>query len=257
MSDAVVSTSREGSIATILMNRPQALNALSPGVLARLSDAVQEVAQDDDVQGIIVTGAGRAFVAGADIEHLRSLDRAGGQVFAEAGQRAFDGIESLPKPVVAAVNGFALGGGCELAMACHVRVASTTARFGQPEVKLGLIPGFGGTQRLPRLIGRGLATDLTISARMIDATEALRIGLVSEVVKPDQLLARAREVLEVILANGPAAVAGSLQVIRDGMDTDQASGLALEAGHFARLCGTDEMLEGTSAFLEKREAKFR
>ena len=149
MSDAEVAVSREGAVATILMNRPKALNALSASVLTQLDKVVRDIEADEAIHGVIITGAGRAFVAGADIEHLNSLDRAGGQLFAEAGQRTFDRIEALPKPVIAAVNGFALGGGCELAMACHVRIASTAARFGQPEVKLGLVPGFGGTQRLP------------------------------------------------------------------------------------------------------------
>ena len=202
-----------------------------------------------------MTGAGRAFVAGADIEEIVGLDPAQGLHFCERGQAVFSRMERLCKPVVAAVNGFALGGGCELAMACHIRVASNRARFGQPEVKLGVLPGFGGTQRLPRLVGRGVATQLILSGEMIDADEALRIGLVNEVVEPDALLERARSVLEQCLANGPRALAASLIAIRDGLDLPLEEALKVEANLFASTCATPEMLEGTRAFLEKREPK--
>jgi enoyl-CoA hydratase len=259
VADAVaqVESKVEDHVATITLNRPDALNALSSSLLDDLDSAVARLDEDPDVHGAIVTGAGRAFVAGADIEEIHALDRASGSAFALRGQGVFTRIERLDKPVIAAVNGFALGGGCELAMACHVRIASTRARFGQPEVKLGILPGFGGTQRLPRIVGRGLATEITLSGRMVDAEEALRIGLVNQVVEPDDLQARAREVLGTILANGPRAVAASLVAIREGLDMTLDEGLALEAKLFAECCGSDEMKEGTRAFLDKREPSFR
>ncbi len=244
-------------VATVRLNRPDTLNSLSSSVLDELDQVVQRVAVDDDVHGAIVTGEGRAFVAGADIEEISALDGETGLAFARKGQAVFTRIEKLAVPVVAAVNGFALGGGCELAMACHLRIASSKARFGQPEVKLGILPGFGGTQRLPRIVGRGIATDLILSGRIIRADEALRIGLVSEVVEPDALLARARELLETILANGPAALSASLIAIRDGLDLALDEGLALEAKLFAEACSRPEMVEGTRAFLDKRDPAFR
>ncbi len=255
MSDVELSVDR--GIATILLNRPESLNALSSGVLSELDAVIAQIEKSDEIAGVIVTGAGRAFVAGADIEEISSLDPTAGLRFAERGQAVFSRIERLDKPVVAAVNGFALGGGCELAMACHIRVASTKARFGQPEVKLGILPGFGGTQRLPRLVGRGLATQLILSGEMIAADEALRTGLVNEVVEPDALLERARAVLEQCLANGPRAVAASLTAIRNGLDLSLEDGLKVEAKLFSAACGTAEMREGTSAFLEKRDPDFK
>ncbi len=253
---AQVELEAESRIATITLNRPDALNSLSSSVLGELDDAVGSVESDAAVHAVIVTGAGRAFVAGADIEEISGLDAQTGLAFARRGQAVFSRIERLEKPVVAAVNGFALGGGCELAMACHMRIASSRAKFGQPEVKLGILPGFGGTQRLPRLVGRGVATQLILSGDIIRAEHALRIGLVNEVVEPDELLPRARTVLEGILAMGPGAVAASLVAIRDGLDPSLADGLELEARLFARACGTPEMKEGTAAFLEKRDPRF-
>ncbi len=246
----------DGGIATVLLNRPESLNALSSQVLDELDSAVSRIEESHEIAGVLVTGAGRAFVAGADIEEIAGLDPAQGLNFCERGQAVFSRLERLPKPVVAAVNGFALGGGCELAMACHIRVASKHARFGQPEVKLGVLPGFGGTQRLPRLVGRGVATQLILSGEMIDADRALRIGLVNEVVEPDALLERARSVLEQCLANGPRALAASLIAIRDGLDLPLEEALKVEASLFASTCGTPEMLEGTRAFLEKREPRY-
>jgi len=218
---------------------------------------VGRIESDAAIHGAIVTGAGRAFVAGADISEIAKLDRSSGLDFARRGQGVFSRIEALPKPVVAAVNGFALGGGCEVAMACHVRVASTRARFGQPEVKLGIIPGFGGTQRLPRLVGRGTAAKLILSGRPISAEEALRIGLVDEVAEPEALLERCEALLKEILANGPGALAAALAAIRGGSDLPLDDALELEAELFAELCSRDEMKEGTSAFLEKRDPAFR
>ncbi len=253
---AEVELSRDGVVATLRINRPDALNALSVSVLAGLDDAVGEIESSQEIRAAIVTGEGRAFVAGADIEQIARLDPESGRAFAARGQQVFNRIERLEKPVVAAVNGFALGGGCELAMACHMRIASSRARFGQPEVKLGILPGFGGTQRLPRLVGRGVATQLILSGEMIGAELALRIGLVNEVVEPDALLDRARELLAQILANGPRAVAASLAAIRVGLDMPLDDALGVEARLFSELCATDEMREGTTAFLEKRDPKF-
>jgi enoyl-CoA hydratase len=244
-------------IATILVNRPESLNALSSAVLDGLNDALARCEREPQIRGVIVTGAGRSFVAGADIAEIAKLDGVSGLAFARKGQGVFSRIERLPKPVVAAVNGFALGGGCELALACHVRFASSKARFGQPEVKLGAIPGFGGTQRLARLVGRGNASALILHGGPIGADEALRIGLVSAVLEPDALLAHCRRWLVETLANGPEALAAALRAIREGLDVaDLESALEIEARLFAAACGTPEMNEGTSAFLEKREPKF-
>jgi enoyl-CoA hydratase len=246
----------EDRVATLTLNSPDTLNALSSAMLQALDAAVADVEADRALRGVLITGAGRAFCAGADIEEISGLDRTSGYAFARRGQGVFSRIENLDVPVVAAVNGFALGGGCELALACHVRVASSRARFGQPEVKLGILPGFGGTQRLSRLVGRGVATELILSGRIIKAEDALRIGLVEEVVEPDALLARGREVLGSTFANGPGAIAASLRAIREGLDLDLAAALEREAELFAEACGTPEKGEGTRAFLEKREPKF-
>jgi enoyl-CoA hydratase len=243
-------------IATVQINRPEALNSLSSAVLDELDRVLDRVESSDEAAGVLVTGAGRSFVAGADIEEIAALDPEQGLAFARKGQRVFTRIENLPKPVVAAVNGFALGGGCELAMACHIRIAASSARFGQPEVKLGILPGFGGSQRLPRLVGRGIAAEIILSGRMVRADEALRIGLVNAVVEPDALLAEAKSCLATILKNGPRAVAASLAALRDGLDLPLADALEVEARLFSSVCGTPEMREGTRAFLEKREPKF-
>jgi enoyl-CoA hydratase len=246
----------EDGIATVLLNRPDTLNALSSSLLGALDGVVGEIEAARDLRGMIVTGAGRAFCAGADIEEISKLDGQSGLAFARRGQGVFSRIEKLLIPVVAALNGFALGGGCELAMACHIRVASNRARFGQPEVKLGILPGFGGTQRLPRLVGRGAATELILSGRIIKAEEALQVGLIHEITEPDALLGRCREILKSTFANGPSAIAASLQAIRDGLDLDLDAALELEAQLFAQTCATPEKAEGTRAFLEKREPKF-
>lgn len=253
---AQVEMSVDGGIATLVVNRPEVLNSLSMSLVRDLDATLGRIESDGSIRALIVTGAGRAFVAGADIEEISKLDGESGLEFARRGQAAFSRLEALDKPVLAAVNGFALGGGCELAMACHMRIASNKARFGQPEVKLGILPGFGGTQRLPRLVGRGVATQLILSGEMIGAEAALRIGLVNEVVEPDALLDRARAILEGILKMGPRAVAASLASIRDGLDQDLDDALETEARIFSGVCGTDEMREGTSAFLEKRDPKF-
>jgi len=253
---ADVELSVEAGIATVLLNRPDAMNALSSKVLDQLDAAVTRLEREPEIRAALITGAGRAFIAGADIEEIARLNPETGLAFARQGQGIFARIEQLEKPVVAAVNGFALGGGCELAMACHMRIASKKAKFGQPEVKLGILPGFGGTQRLPRLVGRGIASQLLLTGAIIPAEEALRIGLVNEVVEPDALLDRARALLEEILANGPRALGACLAAVREGLETTQSAGVEVEAKLFSAACGTNEMREGTQAFLEKRPPKF-
>jgi enoyl-CoA hydratase len=253
---ALVEVAVEDGIALITLNRPEALNSLSQALLGELSNAANRVGREPEIRAAIVTGAGRAFAAGADIEEIAKLDRESGVAFARRGQAVFAQLERLEKPVVAAVNGFALGGGCELAMACHLRIASSKAKFGQPEVKLGILPGFGGTQRLPRLVGRGKAIELTLHGGHVSAEEALRIGLVNEVVEPEALLPRARKWIAEALANGPRALAASLRAIRDGLDRPLDAAIELEAQIFGELCGTPEMKEGTAAFLQKRAPKF-
>ena len=244
-------------VATVTLNRPDKLNALTDAVVAELDQAVDAIRTRTDIGGAIITGAGpKAFVAGADIGELSTQGPLDGRARALRGQAVFRKIETCGKPVLAAVNGFALGGGCELAMACHLRVASTTATFGQPEVRLGICPGYGGTQRLPRLVGRGRALELILSARVIDADEALRIGLVNRVVPPDALLADAASLLRDILAMGPRAVALSIEAVDRGLETSLEEGLLLEADAFGLLSATEDMREGMRAFLEKRPAQF-
>jgi enoyl-CoA hydratase len=245
-------------IATITVNRPDKLNALNDETMVELGRAIDQVRQDRSVAGAVVTGAGRSFVAGADISELRS--KTGPQIYAlaRAGQDVFRRFETSPKPVIAAVNGFALGGGCELAMACHVRIAAESAKFGQPEVKLGITPGYGGTQRLTRLVGRGRALQLLLTGEMIDAGEAFRIGLVNRVVPTgEQAVEAARAMLGQMLANGPLALAQCIEVVTRGADISMEEALALEASAFAMLAATEDMREGTSAFLEKRAPAFR
>ena len=244
-------------IATITVNRPDKLNALNDATIAELGRAIDEARARDDVGGIILTGAGRAFVAGADISELSSQSSLEGQERARRGQVVFSRFESSPKPTIAAVNGFALGGGCELAMACHMRLASEHAKFGQPEVKLGIVPGYGGTQRLPRLVGKGRALQLLLTGEMIDANEALRIGLVNGVHPAGELLERATGLLRAMLAQGPLAVALTIEAVNRGHDMSLDDGLAFEAQAFGVLSGTADMREGMSAFLEKRAAAFR
>jgi len=245
-------------IAFITVNRPDKLNALNDAVLEELSLAADEIALRDDIAGAILTGAGpKAFVAGADIAELSELGPFDGRDQALQGQAVFRQIETCGKPVVAAVNGFALGGGCELAMACHLRIASEKAKFGQPEVKLGLAPGYGGTQRLPRLVGKGRALDLILTGRMVDAQEALQMGLVNKVVPPEQVLDEAEQTLRGIIAMGPLAVRLAIEAVDQGADMSLDEGLQLEANHFGLLCASEDMREGTAAFLEKRNPEFK
>ncbi len=245
-------------IARVTINRPDKLNALNAIVIAELGDAVTRIETDSAIRGVIITGAGsKAFVAGADINELTEQGVTGGQKRALAGQAVFRRLERCGKPVIAAVNGFALGGGCELAMACHLRIASDNAKFGQPEVKLGIAPGYGGTVRLPRLIGKARALELLLTGDMIDAEEARRIGLVNRVVPADQLMAEAESLIRVILANGPLAVRTCLEAVDIGSDMTLDQALLLESGSFGLLSATEDMREGTKAFVEKRKPGFK
>ena len=245
-------------IATVTVNRPDKMNALNSGTETELQDAVAKLRDDPDVAGVIVTGAGeKAFVAGADIKELSGLGATQGKEFAFQGQTTFTRIAQCPKPVIAAVNGYALGGGCELAIACHLRIASETARFGLPEVQLGLIPGHGGTQRLARIVGTGRALEMVLTGRMVGAEEAHAWGLANAVAAPAELLDTAKEHLGRILDKGPLAVQYALEATLRGFDLGLDDGLYLEATLFGMACGTDDMKEGTKAFLEKRKAEFR
>jgi len=245
-------------IATITVNRPDKLNALNDATMAELGQAIDRVRGEPSIAAAILTGAGRAFVAGADIAELRAKSPADAYMLARRGQDVFRRFETSPKPVIAAVNGFALGGGCELAMSCHVRLASEAARFGQPEVKLGVIPGYGGTQRLTRLVGRGRALQLLLTGEMIDAAEAYRIGLVNRVIgASESLLDVSRAMLQQMLGNGPLALAHCIEAVNRGADIPMDEALALEAAAFGLLTSTHDMKEGTSAFLEKRAPAFR
>jgi enoyl-CoA hydratase len=247
----------DDGIARVTVNRPDKLNALNAIVIAELGDAVTRVETDAAVRGVIVTGAGtKAFVAGADISELTEQGVSGGRARAIAGQQVFRRLERCGKPVVAAVNGFALGGGCELAMACHLRVAGENAKFGQPEVKLGIAPGYGGTVRLPRLIGRARALELLLTGEMIDAEEARRVGLVNRVVPADRVVAEAEGLLRTILGNGPLAVRACLELVDIGMEMTLDQALLLEAGYFGLLSASADMREGTKAFIEKRKPTF-
>ena len=246
-----------GAIAYVTVNRPQVLNALNEGTWSDLRTAFEHARDDVDIRGVILSGAGdKAFIAGADIGELAQTSAIDAEQGSRFGQGVLDLIENLGKPVVAAINGFALGGGLETAMACTIRIAVDHARFGQPEVKLGLLPGGGGTQRLPRLVGKGRALQLILTGGMIDAVEAHRIGLVNEIVPAEQLIVRAEAILNEIAGNGPIAVRLSLEAVNKGMETSQADGLVLEASYFGLLAGTEDKKEGTAAFSEKRHAQF-
>jgi len=248
----------KGPIAYVTLNRPKVLNALSQGAWDDLRKAFEHARDDAAVLGVILTGAGdKAFIAGEDISELSRASALEAEKSSRSGQAVLDLIENLGKPVIAAVNGFALGGGCETAMACTIRVAAENAKFGQPEVKLGIPPGAGGTQRLPRLVGKGRALQLILSGEMISAQEAYRIGLVNEVVPAAGLIARCEAILRQILANAPVAVRFALEAVNKGMETSLSAGLLLEASLFAICATTEDKKEGTAAFLEKRTARFQ
>ncbi len=247
---------RDG-IGYVTLNRPDKLNALNRKVMEELSACFEDIDKDNEVRAVIVTGAGeKAFVAGADINELAVQNPIEGKEASLRGQQILDFIEDLGKPVIAAVNGYALGGGCELAMACTLRIASENARFGQPEVKLGIIPGYAGTQRLPRLLGKGRAMEMILSGEPVTAQEAYRIGLVNQVVAQKDLIAAAEALARKITANAPLAVKFSIEAVNHGMEMTQEEGEFLEATLFGLCCTTADMKEGTRAFLEKRPAKF-
>ena len=255
---ANVSYEKKGSIAYVTVNLPKVLNALNTPTWTDLRAAFEEAKADASVQGVILTGGGdKAFIAGADISELAHVDAYEAEESSRFGQGVLDLVENLGKPVIAAINGFALGGGCETAMACTIRIAAEHAKFGQPEVKLGLLPGDGGTQRLPRLVGKGRALQLILTGETISAQEAYRIGLVNEIVPAAGLIERAETILKQIAANAPIAVKFSLEAANKGLETSQNEGLALEASYFGICAATEDKKEGTSAFLEKRAPKFR
>jgi enoyl-CoA hydratase/carnithine racemase len=248
---------KKDGIAYVTLNRPKVLNALNQRTWQDLRTAFEDARDDATVRGVILTGAGdKSFIAGADIGEIAHITAVDAEQSSRYGQDVLTLIENLGKPVIAAVNGFALGGGCETAMACTIRVASEHARFGQPEVSLGIIPGGGGTQRLPRLVGKGRALQLILSGAMITAQEAYRIGLVNEVVSATDLIPRAEAILKQIFANAPVAIRFSLEAVNRGLETSQAEGMALEASLFGLCAGTEDKNEGTQAFLQKRAAKF-
>ncbi len=245
-------------IAVVTINRPDKLNALNSEVMNELREAFTSIKNNDDIKVVIITGSGeKAFVAGADISELNKLNVLSGKEFTEDGQEVFNTIEHLGKPVIAAVNGFALGGGCELALACHIRIASENAKFGQPEVNLGIIPGYGGTQRLTRLINSGRALQMILTGDMIDAKEAHRIGLVNKVAPPDELMNDAIAIAKKIGSKGQIAVKLSLKAVISSDELSEKEGLNLEASLFAVCCGTEDFKEGTKAFLEKRKPEFK
>lgn len=248
---------KRNAIGYVTIHRPEKLNALNRTVMEELGDCFEILQKDNEVRVVILTGAGdRAFVAGADINELAVETAVAGKENASRGQRVLDLIENLGKPVIAAINGFALGGGCELAMACGLRIAAENARLGQPEVRLGLIPGYGGTQRLPRLVGKCLALEMLLTGEPVTAQEAYRIGLVNQVVPASELLATAEKLAMKIIANAPLAVKFALEAVNHGMEMSAAEGQFLEATLFGLCCTTADMKEGTRAFLEKRPAKF-
>lgn len=247
---------KEKGIGLLTMNRPAALNALNSETLQELSDLMDEIAVDEDVKVVIITGAERSFVAGADIAEMLHFSSPQGLTFVTLGQATFNKIEKLTKPVIAAINGFAFGGGCELAMSCDIRIASEKAKFGQPEVGLGIIPGFAGTQRLPRLVGRGKAKEILFTGDTFDAQEALRIGLVEKVVAPEELLETAKNMAARIIKNGPYAVQLCKTAVNRGLDVSLDAGQEYEASLFAVTCDTADKKEGMSAFVEKRKPTF-
>jgi enoyl-CoA hydratase/carnithine racemase len=248
---------KKSLIAYVKVNRPKVLNALNKQTMIELKEAFEDARDDSTVRGVILTGAGEtSFVAGADVSELANTTAVEAEENTRFGQDVTILIENLGKPVIAAVNGFALGGGCELAMACTLRIAVESARFGQPEVKLGIMPGYGGSQRLPRLVGKGRAMQIILSGQMISAQEAYRIGLVNEIVQGTGLIARAEEILNQIFANAPLSVKFSLEAINKGLDMGLEEGLVLEASLFALCVGTEDKKEGTSAFLAKRVPQF-
>jgi len=255
---SLIKINNKNGISEITIDRPEALNAMNQEVVAEFTRVLQAALSDKETGIIIITGAGdKAFIAGADIKAMQKMTAEEALIYGKAGQKLTILIESSPKPVIAAVNGFALGGGCEIAMACHIRIASENATFGQPEVMLGLLPGWGGTQRLPKIIGVGRANELITTGKIINAEEALRIGLVNVVAPQDELLMSARKMASTILRNGPRAIASSLHCIQEGLAVPIKEGMEIEVQEFSKLFQHDERMEGLTAFIEKRPADFR
>jgi len=245
-------------VATITINRPEVLNALNSKTMDELETVIEEIEKNAEIRAVIVTGAGeKAFVAGADISEIALLDGPNGKAFSQRGQMIFNRLEGLDRPVIAAVNGYALGGGCELAMACHIRIASENARFGLPEVSLGVIPGYGGTQRLPRIVGVSKAMEMILTGEMIDAQEAYRIGLVNRVVPKEELMPAVHKMIETILSRGPYAVRRALYAVHYALQVPFLEGLDIEANLFGEVCASEDKNEGTRAFLEKRKPNFK
>jgi len=244
-------------IAIVTINRPKALNALNAATIYELDKMFDELGANSAVKAVIVTGSGeKSFVAGADITEMQSMSAIEGRNWGKLAQAVFNKIENLPKPVIAAVNGFALGGGCELSMACDIRIASEKAKFGQPEVSLGIPPGFGGTQRLPRLVGKGRAKEMLFTGDMIDAAEACKIGLANKVVEPEELMNTAKAMAQKIMSRAPVAVQVCKSAVNEGLDVDLESGIAYEAEIFGLCFATDDQKEGMTAFVEKRKPNF-
>ncbi|WP_411679538.1 short-chain-enoyl-CoA hydratase [Clostridium thailandense] len=248
---------KEGKIGIVTLNRPKALNALNSETLRELDSAFDALHADKEILAVIITGEGKAFVAGADISEMKDLNTIEGREFGILGNKVFRKLENMGKPVIAAINGFALGGGCELSMACDSRIASAKAKFGQPESGLGITPGFGGTQRLPRLVGEGMAKELIFTGKIVDAKEALRIGLVNRVVEPEQLMDEVKALANTIAAQAPIAVKLCKTAINRGMQCDIDTGIAYEAEVFGQCFSTDDQKEGMTAFIEKRDKSFK
>ena len=253
-----LSVDRDGAVAVVTIDRPEAMNALDLATLSSLRDELHALREDDEVRVIVLTGAGeRAFAAGADIKYMSGLDPAGAREWGDLGQKVAQLLEIAPTPTIAAVNGFALGGGCELALACDIRYASTKVRLGQPEINLGIIPGWGGTQRLARICGLGVAKELIFTGRIVDAEEALRIGLVNAVYEPDELLERSLETARVIASKSPVALAAAKRAVNHVLQGDHVNNLTREADMFGDLFGSEDAREGLAAFVEKREPEFK
>ncbi len=249
---------KKNKIAKITLNRPDKLNALNTLMMSELEECIKQIERDSGIRALIITGSGeKAFVAGADIKELKENDRASGRQFAEFGSSVFARIEQMRIPVVAAINGYALGGGCELALCCHIRFASENAKLGQTELNLGLIPGYGGSQRLPRIVGKTKAMEMILSAKVVTAYEAESIGLVNAVFKQDELMEKTEEFIGNIISKGAVAVASAIECINASDELSLGSGLAFETKNFGEICGTADFKEGTAAFLEKRTANFK
>lgn len=245
-------------IAEVIINRPKALNALNNQTITELGEVINEISKRKDIKTVIITGAGeKAFVAGADIVEMKDLNSMEARDFSRLAQKVFSDIENMPQIVIAAVNGYALGGGCELSMACDIRLASKKAKFGQPEVNLGILPGFAGTQRLPRLVGKGIAKELIFSTDMIDAEEAHRIGLANKVYEPEELMDKARELANKIMSKSPVGVRLAKAAINNGLNMDTEAAYNYEADLFALCFSTEDQLEGMNAFVDKRKADFK